>query len=90
MRRPFFTKQFQKDYKKMKNSGRNIFLLRKTLEKLINGLFLDPIYHDHALKGEWNNCRDCHIQSDWILIYKLIGKDKIYFERTGSHSELFN
>ena len=89
MRKPVFTKQFQRDYKKIEKSGKNIYLLQETLRKLINEEILDSTYHDHALHGGWKDCRDCHIQGDWILIYKLVDKDKIYFERTANHSELF-
>ncbi len=89
MRKVFFTKQFKKDYKKIKNSGKNISLLKEVITKLTNGEYLNSAYHDHALQGDWQDCRDCHIQGDWILIYKLVEGHMIYFERTGSHSELF-
>lgn len=36
----------------------------------------------------WKNHRDCHIEPDWILIFR-IAKDELILERTGSHSELF-
>jgi len=43
---------------------------------------------DHPLSGKWNGRRDCHIESDWILIY-FVRKDDLILERTGSHSDLF-
>ena len=57
------------------------------------GLLVDrsPIlqrYQDHPLKGEWKDYRDCHLESDWLLIYKLDGDD-LHLVRTGTHSDLF-
>ncbi len=89
MRRPFFTKQFRKDVKKMKRSNKNMDLLKFVMNTLIGDKTLDSPYHDHALSGNLKDCRECHIQGDWLLIYKLANNNKIYFERTGSHSELF-
>jgi len=93
MRKPIFTKQFQKDYKKLERSGINLRLsnfIDKTISKLIKEESLNPTYHDHALKGEWQDCRECHIQGNWLLIYRITKNNEIYFERTGSHAELFN
>jgi mRNA interferase YafQ len=43
---------------------------------------------DHVLKGNYNNRRECHIEPDWLLIYKR-DTTLIIFERTGTHSDLF-
>jgi mRNA interferase YafQ len=43
---------------------------------------------DHPLGGDWKHHRDCHIEPDWLLIYKLDGDD-LYLVRTGTHSDLF-
>jgi mRNA interferase YafQ len=57
---------------------------------LISGKALDPIYRDHQLKGEWRGWRECHVTSDWLLIYQINAAQKtIRFERLGSHAELF-
>jgi mRNA interferase YafQ len=45
-------------------------------------------YRDHPLRGNFKNRRECHVEPDWLLIYKLDG-DEIIFERTGRHSDLF-
>jgi mRNA interferase YafQ len=47
-----------------------------------------PRYKDHPLGGEWKHFRDCHIEPDWLLIYKIDGED-LYLVRTGTHSDLF-
>lgn len=56
--------------------------------KLINEEVLDVKYKDHPLKGEYSDFRECHIEPDWLLLYK-IENNYIIFTRTGSHSELF-
>ncbi len=45
-------------------------------------------FKDHALGGEWNHHRDCHIEPDWLQIHRIDGKD-LYLVRTGTHSDLF-
>ena len=55
---------------------------------LIEGERLDPLHRDHQLIGDYAGRRECHIEADRLLIYKL-EKDQIVFERTGSHADLF-
>ncbi len=83
-----YTTQFKKDYKRLKKQRKNLEKLKVAIELLSTGKTLDPIYHDHPLSGNWNNHRDCHIEPDWILIYRL-SDSELVLERTGSHSELF-
>ncbi len=45
-------------------------------------------YRDHSLLGQYNNCRECHLETYWLLIYLIEGKDLIFI-RTGTHSDLF-
>ncbi|RJP36787.1 MAG: type II toxin-antitoxin system YafQ family toxin [Desulfobacteraceae bacterium] len=68
---------------------------RKNLEKLkiiISSIVakepLDLIHRDHRLIGNWKGRRECHIESNWLLIYKS-EPDRVIFERTGTHSDLF-
>ena len=90
MLHPIKTTQFERDQKKLSKQRKNIKLLEEVILKLIKEEKLDPKHLDHPLKGNWIGCRDCHIQNDWVLIYRLNKIDKtIIFERTGSHSELF-
>ena len=89
------TRQFRKDYKKLKRSGnKNIEKLNFVMEQLIDGKKLSSKYQDHGLKGEWNGCRDCHIEDDWVLVYENIidndGKEVIIFHATDNHSNLFD
>ena len=88
MRIPSFTRQFKKDFKRVQKRGKSPARLKVVLSQLIDGNILDRRYRDHVLVGNYRNRRECHIEPDWLLIYKLNG-DEIVFERTGSHADLF-
>ena len=83
-----YTTQFKKDYKRIMKQNKDLYKLRAVIEILAAGQLLEPKYHDHQLSGNWKGHRDCHIEPDWILIYRIT-VDGLYLERTGSHSELF-
>lgn len=84
------TSQFKKDYKKMVKRGMKMDELHKVLELLAEGMKLPQNYHDHALTGNYDGFRECHISPDWLLIY-LVKEDVLVLTltRTGSHSDLF-
>lgn len=82
-----FKKKFKKDLKRMQKQGKNLHKLKNIMEHLINQNPLNPTLLDHPLKGEYADCRECHIEPDWLLIY-MLGKNSITFIRTGSHSDL--
>ena len=58
------------------------------MTKLIMAVPLEKKHHDHVLIGAYAGRRECHVEPDWLLIYKL-DEDEIIFERTGTHSDLF-
>jgi mRNA interferase YafQ len=82
------TRQFSRDVKRMRRRGKNLEKLRETVKLLAEGTSLPPIYRDHPLMGPWQPARDCHIETDWVLIY-TIDKESVRLERTGTHSDLF-
>jgi mRNA interferase YafQ len=83
------TARFEKDYKKIKKSGRyDMQKIKYVMHKLAAGEKLEPKFRNHILSGNFKNRRECHIEPDWLLVYK-IDNNKIVFERTGSHAELF-
>ena len=84
----YYTTQFKKDYKRIKKQNKDLDKLKFIIEKLISGQKLDLKFRDHQLSGIWKGHRDCHIEPDWILIYR-ISSDTLCLERTGSHSDLF-
>ena len=83
-----YTTQFKKDFKRIQKQNKDITKLKTIISSLVNGQILDQKHKDHPLSGKWKNHRDCHIEPDWILIYRLTS-DSLFLERTGSHSELF-
>lgn len=84
--------QFKRDLKKLAKQGKNKDLLDTIVYTLQKEKPLEPKHQDHNLTGNWSGYRECHITSDWLLIYKVIKDDCIQLlrlSRTGSHSELF-
>ena len=85
---PAYTRQFARDSKRMKKQGKNLDKLKIIIRTLVAEESIDPIHRDHKLIGNWKGRRECHIESDWLLIYKT-EIDRIIFERTGTHADLF-
>ena len=84
------TVRFRKDLKQIEKRGYNLELLTMVIKSLAAGEVLDAKYKDHPLKGEYKNCRECHIAPDWLLIYeKADDVLLLYLTRTGIHSDLF-
>ena len=88
MRTPSYTTQFERDLRLLQRRGKDIAKLRQVLMALINEESLPERYRDHPLKGNFSDRRECHVEPDWLLIYKL-NNAEIIFERTGTHSDLF-
>jgi mRNA interferase YafQ len=84
---------FKKQFKLMIRRGKSETELKRLITLLANDEPLPPKYRDHALIGNFLGFRDCHIQPDWLLIYKKIDStDKrgiLQLEATGTHSDLF-
>ena len=84
------TNQFKRDLKLVQKRGYDIQKMTDVIKKLAAGETLPEANRDHALSGNFKGCRECHIESDWLLIYE-IEKDNLilYLTRTGTHSDLF-
>lgn len=82
------TKQFKKDVKRMRKRGKDLEKVKAVIDLLVAEEPLPPKNRDHKLGGNWIGRRDCQIEPDWILIYKLT-EDELLLERTGTHSDLF-
>jgi len=85
------TTQFKRDYKREKKGKYRSTLepsLVDVLKLLISDQLLDEKYRDHALTGNWQDHRDCHIKPDLVLIYRKLDKNVIQLVRLGSHNEL--
>lgn len=66
---PIFENTFKKDIKRLQKRDKDMKKLKIVIEKLLEKQELEPKYKDHALTGNWNGYRDCHIEPDWLLIY---------------------
>ena len=63
--------------------------LKAVLSLLVEEKPLPASYRDHPLKGDWHGFRDLHIEPDWLLLYRVEGKE-LQLARTGTHADLFD
>ena len=84
------TNQFKKDWKLAIKQGKDAGKLLAIVERLANGEVLEEKYRDHDLSGNYQGCRECHIEPDWLLIYEIFDDVLVLLlNRAGSRSELF-
>ena len=85
-----YTKKFEKDIKSLKKQDKDLTELFDVIDVIAKGETLDKKYKDHKLVGNFNDYRECHIENDFLLVYK-IEKDKLILilYRAGTHSEIF-
>jgi mRNA interferase YafQ len=89
VRTPVRSGQFRRDVKRAQRRGKNMSKLREVIRLLLAGETLPESYRDHPLRGNWKSYRDAHLESDWLLIYRIVG-DELQLVRTGSHADLFD
>ena len=83
------TARFKRDMKRLRKQGKTLELLYAVIAKLRQGEELDRVYRDHSLLGNLIGLRECHIQSDWLLLYYVEKYVMVLtLTRTGSHSDL--
>lgn len=83
------TGQYKKDCRRMKKRGNDMKKLDAVIETLRSGEPLDEEYLDHPLHGESKGCRECHIDPDWLLKYRIDNERLLLVAmRTGTHSDL--
>lgn len=85
-----FTKEFKHDIKVLKKRGADIEKVLSIVDLLAEGKVLDEQHRDHALLGNYANCRECHVENDLLLIYSK--RDDILILtclEAGTHSDLF-
>jgi mRNA interferase YafQ len=87
---PIFTKQFKKDYILSQKRQRDMNKIETVMSLIINQIPLPPVYRNHPLHGAFEGKSECHIQPDWLLIYRIDeSTNSVVFYRVGSHSDLF-
>jgi len=80
--------QFRKDVKLLLKRGKDMDKLKEIIGLLVQSQELPARTRDHQLKGTLKDCRECHIEGDWLLTYRIEGSE-LCLIRTGSHSDLF-
>ncbi len=84
------TSRFKKELRKAVKRGLDENKLKSIIRLLADQKTLPPENKDHELKGNFDGYRECHVQSDWLLIYKILNDELVLsLERTGTHSDLF-
>ena len=87
------TSAFKSCLKTIKKRRKDLDKLTTIVNMIANGEQLDAKYRDHELNDNkrFKNCRELHLEPDWLLVYKINKKDLILFlMETGTHSDLFN
>ena len=84
-----YSKQLARDLRRMLKREKNGENVKNIMRQLINEKQLEHRYRDHKLVGGYKDRRECHIEPDWLLIYKK-SREVIVFERTGTHADLFD
>ena len=85
-----YTNSFKKDYKRIVKREYDIPLLFGLIEQLMNTGQIELKYKPHKLLGKYSDYWECHIQPDWLLIWKINEEEKrISLLNTGTHSDLF-
>ena len=82
------TRQFEKDVKLCQKRRKDLDKLWKVVETLAEEKDLEPKHKPHLLSGDWSGFWECHVESDWLLIYQL-SETTLKLVRTGTHSDLF-
>ena len=87
---PQETTRFRRDLRRMRRRGKDVQKLQAIVRLLVQEQPLAPRHRDHPLGGDWLGYRDCHIEPDWLLIYKIDREEAtLTLARTGTHADLF-
>ena len=82
--------KFLKDLQFAKKIGLDLSCLNEVVNKLAKQELLEPKYKDHALSGQYQDFRECHVKPDWLLIYSIDDEElELFLFRNGTHSDLF-
>jgi mRNA interferase YafQ len=88
MLKPTYLKSFERELDRDKKRGKDLKKMRKIMDALLEERPLPPKNRNHKLKGEFKGYWECHVEPDWLLVYKKT-ETHIIFVRTDTHSDLF-
>lgn len=83
------TKAFDKDLKRAKKRGKDLKKLKVVIDTLVIGESIPSCFRPHKLSGDWAGYWECHIESDWLLIWIDKNEETVVLTRLGTHSDLF-
>lgn len=92
MREAIYSSRFKKDYKLCQKRGYNMQDALDIMSDLESEVSLSPLLKEHPLIGDYSGCLECHLASDWLLVYKIdddVDPKELYFVRIGTHSDIF-
>lgn len=85
-----FSTQFKRDFKRIQKRGYDVEKLKSVFEILESEGSFPEKYKRHKLRGNFSDCEECHIEPDWLLIWRTNEQlNEIVLVRTGTHSDLF-
>lgn len=85
-----YTNKMKRDVRRVSKRGKDLSKLIVALALLASGKPLPKKYCDHPLKGDLKGYRECHIEPDWLLVYKIFNDTLILLASgTGAHTDLF-
>lgn len=83
--------QFKRDVRRSIKQHKLMTKFKTIHELLMSGMSIPETNKDHILSGNWNGHRECHIEPDWLLIYRIDRENKVIeYVRMGSHSDIFS
>jgi mRNA interferase YafQ len=84
------TARFKKDAKRDRKRGKDMNRLIEVVDVLRHRRPLTARHRDHTLAGEWEDWRECHVEADWLLIYRIIDDPgELILARAGTHADIF-
>jgi len=85
-----YSGKFKKELKLMEKRNLDMRKIFTVMRDLQNEVPLQPRHREHPLSGDFSGFLECHVEPDWLIIYKIdVQTKEIYFARTGTHSDLF-
>ena len=79
---------FRRDVRRATRRGLDVDRLWQIIDMLANGVSLPVNSRPHRVTGNWADCWDCHVASDWLLVW-IETSDSVRLVRTGTHADIF-